>query len=112
MKHMLIVSFLLLLFLNIFDGVSTYVLLSIGAATEANVSMVWMMNKLGVIPGMVVYKGIFIAILTFAIYKAIKHPDTLTKREHVFVFAGTVLLVGVYLYFMVTHNLQYLLEIA
>ena len=110
MKNILIVAFLLLLFLNIFDGVSTYILLNAGAL-ESNVSMEWMMNKLGIIPGMIVYKGTFIVMLAYFIYLDII-TNKLSKREHSLILSGTILLAGVYLYFMVTHNLQYLLELS
>lgn len=109
MKAILIVSFLLLLFLNIFDGYSTYILMGYGVE-EANVTMAWMMDKMGIIPAMVIYKGLFLGLLSFAIYKAIKERDVLTFREHLFVLGGTVVLVGYYFYFMLTRNLQYLLQ--
>lgn len=108
MKKILVVSYFLLIGLNLYDIISTYTLMSLDLATEANPFMNWLMSILGVLPAMICFKGTFLSLLGFTFYKAYK-KKTLTIRESCFIYGGTFILISYYLYFMITRNLQYLL---
>lgn len=106
MKVFILFAFPIVVLLNIFDVYSTHYLLQFGVE-EANPFMLWVMNYLGVLPGMIITKGIFFCILTYVCIRAIYSEKT-TKRELKVVTGGLALLIAAYGYVMLFHNYQYL----
>ena len=107
MKLFIIISSILIILLNLFDGYSTTVLLQHGGG-EFNPFMNWLMNIFGVIPSLIIMKTLFISILIYASIKALT-KNILTKREIFGVISSHCFIVVFYSYVMYTYNLQYLM---
>jgi hypothetical protein len=102
MKTFILIAFPLLVLLNIFDVYSTQYVLQFGAE-EANPFMLMMMELFGVLPGMILTKGVFFVLLTYLCIRAL-YSERTTKRELKFVTGGLAVLVFVYSYIMIFHN--------
>ena len=109
MKWYIGFSLPVLILLNIYDFYSTSVLMGIGFE-EANPYMKWVMSHLGIVPTMLLTKGVFTILLCIASYKACN--KTLTKRETAFTVSAFLILNAFYGYFMYTRNFQYMLTIS
>ena len=107
MKLFIGIALPVLILLNIYDFYSTSVLLSTGTVEEANPYIRWVMGYLGIVPTMVLTKGVFIILLCWASYKACTQP--ISKRETIFTVSGFLILNAFYGYFMYTRNFQYML---
>jgi len=103
MKLFILISFNLLIFLNIYDCYSTIILLDAGA-TEANPYMSWVMSYLGILPSLMITKLFFFFILFYIGYKA--YINNLTPRERWLTISVLIILNCVYGYFMYTINFK------
>lgn len=74
---------LLLIYLNIYDSYTTYILLNNGHV-EANIFMLSVFNVTGVLPGLIIVKGALITLLVSCIIVYIKKPY-LNLRERTIV---------------------------
>jgi len=89
MRLFILISFSLLIFLNIYDCYSTTILLNIGA-TETNPYMNWVMSYLGVVPSLIITKIFFFFILFYIVYKAYMNDLTL-REKYLTIFAFIIL---------------------
>ena len=105
MRLFILISFNLLIFLNIYDCYSTIILLNIGA-TEANPYMSWVMSYLGILPSLMITKLFFFFILLYVVHKA--YINYLTLREKYLTIFALIILNSFYGYFMYTVNFQYM----
>lgn len=108
MKIFVAIAFPILVLLNVFDMYSTIYLLERGAE-EINPYMVFLMDLFGVIPAMIIAKGIFLLILLWVCYWVFVRP--ITQRERITVVSGFIIMITYYGYFMYTCNYQLLLVI-
>ena len=106
MKWYVGISATILLLLNIYDFYTTTILMGIGIE-EANPYMRWVMKYLGIVPTLLINKGVFIILLCWASYKAC--TEVITHREGLFVIWAFLLLNTYYAYFMYTRNYQHML---
>jgi hypothetical protein len=106
MRIYIITSFILILFFNIYDSYTTIVLLNNGGV-ESNPLLAWAMSHLGVIPAVVVVKGIFITILSYLCFKAV--VKKLTKRELIAMHVGLLILLVFYSFCMYNYNYKQML---
>ena len=88
-KTSISILFGVLLLLNIYDGYSTTVLLKAGAE-ELTPIMVAVMERIGVMPAIIVTKAFSLTLLVNFIL-LIK-----TSREHAIITAGSIFLIGWY----------------
>lgn len=109
MKKFLILACISLWILNIFDGVSTYILLQNGGK-ELNPFVNWVMNLIGPVEAMLLLKVPFLILLTYIIIRAIKQK--LTRREKIFLTGGYSFGVLFYTFCMYNYNLTSLLGIG
>lgn len=109
MKLFVLISFPILLLLNIYDIYSTSTLMALGIE-EANPFLRWLMRYFGTIPTLVLTKIIFIYIL-FEACIFFFQKETQTIREKYAIISAFVILIGVYSYFMYTTNYQLMLLI-
>ena len=105
-KLFILISFNLLIFLNIYDCYSTIFLLNAGAI-ESNPGMRWIMSYLGIVPSLIITKIFFFLILLYVIYKVF--IDNLTPREKYLTVFALIILNSYYTYFLYTRNYQYML---
>ncbi len=76
--------------LQVLDIVSTYQVITSGKGTEANKAMKWLMDRIGLIPALVVSKAVFIGILVAA---CLIYPSMYLTIALFFVVGGYILLV-------------------
>ena len=107
MKIFLILSCIALWILNIFDSVSTYILLQNGGE-ELNLFVNWVMNLIGPIEAMLLLKVPFLILLTYIVVRAIKQK--LNKDEIIFLSGGYIFLILYYSFYMYNYNLKGFLE--
>lgn len=110
MNLILLYAFFSLVCLNIFDLYSTNILLDLGAY-EANPVAKWIIDKSGVIPGLLIYKISIIIFLGIIVYRALKDRNMFTTREYNLLFYGTISVTLFYFYFMLFNNFKYLLVV-
>lgn len=109
MKKFLVVLYLMLLFLHIFDFYSTYTVLTSGIGVEDNPILEWLMEYIGVVPAMLFTKGLFLILLTILLL-IVLNRKSLTLNEYIVIYGGNIILVIYYIYFMYTRNLQILMS--
>jgi len=107
-KIFLVLSCITLWILNIFDGISTYILLQ-NDGKELNPFVDWVMNLIGPVEAMLLLKVPFLILMTYIIIRALK--QTLNKREIIFLSCGYIFLILFYSFYMYNYNLAALLEI-
>jgi hypothetical protein len=104
-RRIMLILLILLISINLFDVITTYILLNTGNFEEANILMTALMEKVGVVNAMILAKG---SSLTLWILVYIKLS---TKRETLlYVIFGSIALM-VYLYLMIKNNFMMLLNI-
>ena len=106
MKIFIIIAYLILLSLNIYDGYSTAILMNNGYV-EANPFMNYMMDQFGIIPALVMFKGIGFLILFFICIKYIK-KEMLSLRDKVIIFMTFLILIGAYTFVLFNLNYQFM----
>lgn len=104
MRNLIFLLFIILVLLNIFDVISTHIIISNGGY-EVNSIMRQFMEIFGVVPAMIIWKGIVLTALFILIFFLKSQSE---KRLFVYsVIAANV----VYTYFMYTENFRILLMI-
>lgn len=109
MKIFLISACIILWILNIFDCISTYILLQNGGI-ELNLFVNWFMNLIGIVEAMLLLKIPFLILLTYVVICGLK--KTLVKREIIFLSTGYIFLISFYSFYMYKYNLASLLNIV
>jgi hypothetical protein len=105
----MIISFIILLALNIFDAFSTTYLMGFGVE-EANPIMNWLMGIFGVASTIIVFKSVFFILLFIlcVAYSKKAKAGKATQREGIVIISGFFILISFYSYFMYTANYQLL----
>jgi hypothetical protein len=105
----MIISFIILLALNVFDAFSTTYLMGLGVE-EANPIMNWLMGIFGIVPTMIIVKSVFLILLFIlcVVYSKKAKLGTATQREGIAIISGFFILISFYSYFMYTANYQLL----
>lgn len=94
-----------LFILNIFDFISTYILLSYEHIEEGNVLMRNFMKIVGVVPAMLIMKGTSLFLWTYAYIKL-----TLKREAKLYIVLGSIA-TFVYICVMLTQNVPMLLKL-
>jgi len=106
MKLFLILSCALIWALNMFDYVSTSIILQRGGE-EMNPLINWLIQLIGVNPALLSTKVPFLCLLTYVTFRA--NRKILTSRERVVLPSGYAFIILFYSYVMYNFNLQSLL---
>lgn len=108
MKRYFFYSCLIIWFLNVFDFMSTVVVLENGGE-EMNLVADLFIKLFGIIGGLLILKVPFLALLTYTTHRACKKPTT--KRERVALSSGYALIIAFYTYFMYNYNWMYIRQL-
>lgn len=109
MKKFLLITCIAIIVLNVFDYISTSMLLKDNITRELNPVMAWVMSHVGVKIGMLITKIPFLSLLCYATYHA--RRKVLTKREAFVLpigYSTMVIWYGVCMYFF---NFRSLMEL-
>jgi hypothetical protein len=110
MKLFVLISLPVLILLNIYDIYSTYFLIGIGVE-ELNPYIRWVISHFGIIPAMLVTKGIPFGMLFWVSYKVCTRTDPI-KRENIIIVSAFIIMISFYAYFMYTRNFQYMMHFS
>jgi len=108
MKLFLISACIALWILNIFDFVSTCILLQNGGM-ELNPFVNWVMNLIGPVEAMLLLKVPFLILLTYVVTRALK--KILNKREIIYLGSAYIFLILFYSFYMYNYNLASLIDL-
>jgi len=97
--HYKYLMLLCLWLLQMFDVWSTYTFIKVGA-DEHNVLVLFLINKFGLLAGLILSKAFFMIILTVMVF---------TCDNNRFLIVGLTLVVSVYMSFMFVFNFSHLL---
>lgn len=110
MRNAIIVLAVCLMGLQIFDGISTYILVDGGYCYEANPIMNNCMKNYGLTESIIFVKGLALLIISLLIIKIRKYVFK-TVRERVFILSIFLLCDLFYLVMMVNYNFKYLIGV-
>ncbi len=108
-KRFMVLACALILALNLFDYISTSIVLQNGGK-ELNPFVNWVMGFFGIHGGLLITKIPFLSLLIYATYKA--YIMNLTRREYIVLPCCYSIVVLFYGYFMYAHNFKYLFNIV
>lgn len=106
MKRFIVFGFCAVLLLNLFDIYSTIEILQQTVRTESNPVGRMFMDYLGLVPGMLFHKFMFLSVLWYLCFKVVK--EEMKSHYTKLIAVGEFIIVSVYTYFMYFHNFQYL----
>lgn len=110
MKKVLLFLILGCIFLNIFDAITTVIILNNGGI-EINPIMNYIMEKIGTEVSISISKFTIVMLLCWLMVK-VEDYNSLTIREKRFAFSGVTFCNLVYIYFMYNFNLQYIIMLG
>jgi len=104
MKIILLIMWLVLMYLNLYDLITTFIILEHGG-TEANPIINWFIGKCGVIMGLLIPK--LSALIFFTIVTKWVAGQSLQIRQKIVVFGSYMITICVYSYIMFYYNYAY-----
>ena len=107
MKTFLLISWTLLLALNIFDAYTTFILLE-HDGKELNFVMNWFIKTYGAAAGLIFFKSFVLVFLTFVTGWAAEIHKTFNLRQQMVIISSYLIAICYYSYIMYNHNYIYM----